>query len=205
LRLDLVRAEFRGNGEESVVGRIWAAPGGPQEITIAPGTQFWAQLAGPGGGGFGQIGGGRGGGGLRGGGIGQIGGGRQGMGALGQNTVPFGGDRYAEVRLPTACTDLGLPAPTRRDIMVPAPCPDVRVAAVAALYGQPGVHPAAVQVAIWALTDDPSRAALSPYLTRVVKSEGKVGLPIGPEAVLAAAAEVLGKAGIGTQAFAAFR
>ena len=181
MELDLVRAEFRGNGESSVVGRIWGAPKGPAEVTLEPGTQFWAQLGdglglGQGGGNrlFGQPG--------AGGGLNQLGGGRQGMGLLGDNRIDLGGDRYAEVVLPTACTNIGLPAPTRRDAMVAVRCPDPRVARVASLYGQPDVHPAAVQVAVWAVANDPPAKPISQYLQKAVK----LSLKADPESTVTA-------------------
>jgi hypothetical protein len=206
LELGLVRAEFRGNGDTSVIGRLWAAPNGPQEVTIEPGTQFWAQLGGlgnqPFGGGLGNnpLGGG--------GGFGQLGGGRrQGMGALGQNPVNLGGDRFADVRIPTACTNIGLPAPTRQDIMVAVRCPDPRVARIAALYGQPDVHPAAVQIAIWAVADDPPAKPIDQYL-RMTAKQAKRADPdstVTAEALLRQASDLLRKADVDPGLFSLFQ
>jgi hypothetical protein len=219
LELGLVKAEFRGNGDSSVVGRLWGVPGGPDEITIAPGTQFWAQLAAGGGGafgrggGFGQIGGGgfgRGGGFGQpgGGGFGQFGGGgRQGMGALGDNRFGLGGDRFADVRIPTACTNIGLPAPTRNDVMIAARCPDPRVARVAALYGQPGVQPGAVQVAIWAITDNPPLKPITQYLQRSARQLQKADAvtAVTAEGLLQHAADLLRRADVDPGLFTLFR
>jgi len=211
LELGLVRAEFRGNGDSSVVGRLWGVPNGPSEITIEPGTQFWAQLGAGGGGAFGrggglgQLGGGLGQ--LGGGGFGQLGGGRQGMGALGQNPVGLGGGRFADVRIPTACTNIGLPAPTRNDVMVAVRCPDPRIARVASLYGQPGVQPAAVQVAVWAITDNPPVKPISQFLQRAARQAQKAdaATAVTPEALLQQAADLLRRADVEPGLFTVFR
>jgi len=225
LELGLLRAEFRGNGDSSVYGRIWAAPGGPTQVTIEPGTQFWPLLSGrpgPGQGAYGQGGSGRGGfgqGGLGGGGFGQGGlggggfgrggggGGRQGMGGLGLLNLDLGGDRYAQVTIPTACTNLGVPSPTRRDVMIPAHCPDPRVASIAALHGELGIRPAAIQLAIWAIADDPPSTAVTGYLQRAVRAEKKADpeSPVTPESLIAAAAGLLRKVGVTPQEFRLFQ
>jgi len=203
MELGLARAEFRGNGDSSVVGRIWSAPDGPSEVTLAPGTQFWAQLGG--GLGFGQPGGGRGLG-QPGGGFNQLGGGRQGMGLLGDNRIGLGGDRYAEVVLPTACTNIGLPAPTRRDVMVAVRCPDPRVARVASLYGQPGVYPAAVQVAVWAVANDPPAKPVNQYVQKAVRLALKAdpASTLTADAILQQAAELLRRADVDPGLFTVF-
>jgi hypothetical protein len=204
MELGLARAEFRGNGDSSVVGRIWSAPDGPTEVTLAPGTQFWAQLGG--GLGLGQPGGGLGLG-QPGGGLGQLGGGRQGMGLLGQTKIDLGGDRYAQAVLPTACTDIGLPAPTRRDVMVAVRCPDPRVARITSLYGQPDVHPAAVQVAVWAVANDPPARPIDQYLQKAVKLALKTdpASTLTAEGLLQQAAELLRRADVDPELFSVFR
>jgi len=206
LELGLVKAEFRGNGDSSVVGRIWGTPNGPTELTLEPGTQFWAQL-GAGGGGFGR------GGGLgqpTGGAFGQLGGGgggRQGMGALGQNPINLGGDRFVDVRIPTACTNIGLPAPTRNDVMVAVRCPDPRIARVASLYGQPDVHPAAVQVAVWAITDNPPAKPISQFLQRAARQLQKADATtaLSADGLLQQAADLLRRADVDPSLFTVFR
>ncbi len=178
LDLDLVRAEFRGNGESSVVGQLWRGPNGPQQLTVDPGTQFWAQL-----------------------------GGRQGMGTLGQNTIDFGGGRMAQVSIPTACTNIGLPAPTRRDIMVPSACPDPRVARIASMAGTEAVAPAAAQVAIWAVANDPPRRPIESYLKKAVKALKKADpdTEATTESILAEAATLLRRAEVSPDAFQLFK
>jgi hypothetical protein len=178
LDLDLLRAEFRGNGESSVVGQLWRAPNGPQQVTVDPGTQFWAQL-----------------------------GGRQGMGTLGQNTIDFGSGRMAQVSIPTACTNIGLPAPTRRDIMVPSPCPDPRVARIASMAGTKGVAPAAAQVAIWAVANDPPRRPIESYLKKVVKALKKADsdAEVTADSILTEAATLLRRAEVSPEAFQLFK
>lgn len=197
MELGFVRAEFRGNGDSSVVGRIWGMASGPEEVTISPGTQFWAQLGGFGAGGLGG----------RGGGYGQLGGGRQGMGALGDNRIRLGEGRYAQVTIPTACTNIGLPPPTRRDIMIPVRCPDPRVARVASLYGQPGVHPAAVQVAIWAICNDPPTKPVIRYLQKMARATTKAHPETGmtAEALLEQAANLLRTADVDPKLFVIFQ
>jgi len=216
LELGLLRAEFRGNGDASVYGRIWAAPGGPTQVTIEPGTQFWPLLGGRPGpdqgaygqgglGGFGQGGSGQGGFGQ--GGFGQRGGGgRQGMGGLGLLNLDLGRGRYAQVTVPTACTNLGLPSPTRRDIMIAARCPDPRVAGIAALYGQLGIEPAAIQLAIWALANNPPSTAVRGYLQRAVKAEKKANPEsvVTPESLIAAAAGLLERVRVTPREFRLF-
>lgn len=177
LDLDLVRAEFRGNGDSSVVGQLWRAPTGPQQVTVDPGTQFWAQL-----------------------------GGRQGMGALGQTQIDFGSGRYAQARIPTACTNIGLPAPTRRDIMIPSPCPDPRVARIASMAGSKEVKLAAVQVAIWAVANDPDPRPIQSYLKKVVKATKKADpeTKVTAESILSEAATLLRRAEVAPEAFRLF-
>jgi len=178
LDLDLVRAEFRGNGEDSVIGQLWRAPNGPQQLTVDPGTQFWAQL-----------------------------GGRQGMGTLGQTSIDFGNGRYAQVRIPTACTNLGLPAPSRRDIMIPSPCPDPRVARIASMAGGEKVSAAAVQVAIWAIANDPPSRSVASYLKRVVKAQEKENpeTEVSGGSILAEAATLLRRAEVSPEAYQLFK
>lgn len=178
LDLDLVRGEFRGNGDSSVLGQLWRTPHGPQQVTVDPGTQFWSQL-----------------------------GGRQGMGALGQTTIDFGNRRYAQVSIPTACTNLGLPAPTRKDIMIPSPCPDPRVARIASMAGSEEVKPAAVQVAIWAVANDPDSRPIQSYLKKVVKAQKRADpeAEVTAESILTEAATLLRRAEVSPEAFRMFR
>jgi hypothetical protein len=195
LEAGLLQAEFRGNGDSSVVGRIRAAAGGPTGVTIQPGTQFWAQL----GGGQGQLGQGN-----RG--LSQLGG-RQGLGALGQTDLKLTPGRLAQITLPAACTNLGLPAPTRHDIMIASRPPDARVAALAARYGEPGISHAACQVAIWAITDNPSRKAINFYLAREVRAAARSTseAEVSSDSILASAAELLRGTLVQPETLALFR
>ncbi|HJN17712.1 MAG TPA: hypothetical protein QGH10_19595, partial [Armatimonadota bacterium] len=154
LELGLVDAEFRGNGGQSVIGEIWGTPGGPRTLTIAPGTQFWAQLGGIGGNQRGGIGGNN-----RGGGV-------QGMGALGGGTINLGQNLQARVEIATACTNIGMREPGRRDVMVATRCPDDRVAKVAALATGPDVSHPVYQLAVWAIANDPPREMVDKYVTK---------------------------------------
>jgi len=210
----VLRAEFRGNGDSSVVGRLWAVSGGPSQVTIAPGTEFWPLANGDpnfgqrGQGSSGQLGGfGQSGSGQRGqGGLGQLGG-RQGMGALGQPSIGLSRAGYAQFVVPTACTNLGLPSPTRRDIMVPIACPDPRIAGIAALHGQLGVEPTAVQIAVWALANDPPRGAVDTYLEKAAKAAraDHPDVTVTAASLLASAAALLQRVGLSPQGFRLFQ
>ena len=205
IELGLVQAEFRGNGDESIVGLIARGPNGPKELVLEPGTQFWAQLGGGGGfgqggfgqggrrqGGFGQGGFGQGGfgqGGLFQGGGGQRGGGIQGMGALEGGTIDMG-EAVVQITIPTACTNIGLRAPRRGDILIATRCPDQRVARVAALAKEPGVAYPTVQVAVWAVANNAPREAIEMYVRKLVKAERKKN----PEAEVVTIETLLGQA-----------
>jgi len=197
IELGLVQAEFRGNGDESIVGLIARGPNGPKELVLEPGTQFWAQLGGFGQGGFGQGGFGQGGrrqggfnqGGLNQGGFNQQGGGIQGMGALEGGTIDMG-EAVVQVTLPTACTNIGLRAPQRGDILIATRCPDQRVARVAALAKEPGVAYPTVQVAVWAVANNAPREAIELYVEKLAKAERKKN----PEAEMVTTETLLGQA-----------
>ena len=192
IELGLVQAEFRGNGDESIVGLIARGPNGPKELVLEPGTQFWAQLGGFGQGGFGQGGFGQGGrrqGGFNQGGFNQQGGGIQGMGALEGGTIDMG-EAVVQVTLPTACTNIGLRAPQRGDILIATRCPDQRVARVAALAKEPGVAYPTVQVAVWAVANNAPREAIELYVEKLAKAERKKN----PEAEVVTAETLLGHA-----------
>jgi len=121
-----IQATFYGNGDQSVRGRIRSAPYGPDQIYVPPGTQFWAQR-----------------------------GGMQGMTTLGYVPIDLSRRPMVYVEIPTACTNLDLPAPTGYDIMVPTACPDPRMAALCNQIGRLGPRRQVAQLAVWAVANDP--------------------------------------------------
>jgi hypothetical protein len=86
-------------------------------------------------------------------------------------------------------------------------CPDPRVARIAALYGQPDVQPAAVQVAIWAVADDPPAKPIDQYLRTIAKQARKAdaNTTVTVEALLLQAAELLRKADVDPGPFSLFQ
>jgi hypothetical protein len=164
LRTGQIQAEFRGGGDTGVWGYIQRGETGPSGVTIAPGTQFWAQA-----------------------------GGRQGQAGIGGGGGGLTDSRYAQIWIPTACTNFNLRAPTEDDVMVASasPSPDMtRLCAVTALARPPQ---AMVQVAVWAVANDPPRQRLSSYLRgQAAASEGALTV----QAILEGAAQLLVTAGL---------
>ena len=134
-----VWAQFRGWGQDAVRGTIGRSAYGPQQLSIAPGTQFQAQRPGV-----------------------------QGMMTLGQTRVDLRGQSLAQVTIPAVCTNLGWRTPTAADIMVPARHPNTRLASVAAAASQRRVAPPVAQLATWAVANNPRRADIERYLNEVV-------------------------------------
>jgi len=133
-----VRGAFFGNGESSVRAYLERDEFGPGEVTVEPGTQFFAQFGG-GGGGRGRT---------------------QGMGALGQTNIDFSDRSFASVDIPTVCTDIGLPAPTVADAMIPTAPPDVWMAQLLALPALTEAPHGAFQIAAWAIANNPPGPAV---------------------------------------------
>ncbi len=122
-----VEAVFYGNGDQSVTGRIRRSAFGPEQIVIEPGTQFWAQQDG-----------------------------LQGMTTLGWVPIDLSRRAVAYFQVPTACTNLDLPAPTRYHRMAPVPCPDPRMAALTQEIDRAAPSRPAAQLAVWAIANDPT-------------------------------------------------
>jgi hypothetical protein len=172
LERGLVRAAFWGAGDTGVMGAIERDEGGPSSVTIAPGTQFWAQTAG-----------------------------RQGQASVGTTRASLTG-AFAQVWVPTACTNLGRPAPTARDVMVPSPCPNAdmeRLCRTVVLGSEPR---AAIQVAVWAVANDPPYWKLRGYLAE--QSDLSDGA-LTPEGIMDGAARLLQRAGRDPGDFRMFR
>lgn len=174
LRDGTLWAEFRGTGGASVSGVIGAPPGGPRLVQIPSGTQFQAQLPG-----------------------------RQGMSALGSLHIDLGEQRLAQVIVPTACTNLGWAEPTPDDVLVPLPCPDVRLARLAAVLDLHPTSQPVAQLAVWALSDNPPLALVQPYL--VQQAPGfDLAAYAERRAIVQQAAQLLGAAGLEPAGFRMF-
>ena len=167
-------AEFHGAGGSSVSGILGNREPGPVMVQIPSGTQFQAQLPG-----------------------------RQGMSTLGSLKVPLQPGQLASVNIPTACTALGLPEPTAEDVMIPRPCPDARLARLAAALDARPVPQAAAQVAVWALSDNPPLMLVQPYLNDQAPGFDLAAYAARRELVQQAAA-LLGAAGLEPRQFRMF-
>jgi len=173
LRSGQIKAEFRGAGDSGVTGIITRGEAGPSGVVVAPGTQFWAQ-----------------------------GGGRQGLASISGSQADLSGERYAQVWVPTACTNFGLRAPSDKDVMVPSPAPSADMARLcrAATLAQP--PRALVQVAVWAVANDLPLQRLATYLRgQAAASDGE----LTPRAILDGAANLLLAAGLDPAEYRMFR
>lgn len=174
LRDGLVVAQFRGAGGSSVSGTLGAAGAEPLQLRIPSGTQFLAQLPG-----------------------------RQGMSALGSVNLNLAPGQLAQVVIPTACTALGLPEPTPEDIMIPFPCPDARLARVAAVLDQYLVAQPVAQLAVWAISDNPPVQLVQPYLMEQAPGLDRDSYA-QRQGLLENAAGLLAAAGLPVEAFRMF-
>lgn len=165
-------AEFRGAGDRAVTGTIGRTGEQPLDVNIPAGTQFWAQ-----------------------------GGGRQGQSGFGNRTIGLRDVKVAQVTLHTACTNLGLPEATADDIMIPVAPHDGRLAQ---LMGLPGIEQQphmAVQVAVWAITNN----ARGYDVRRMLRKEPGVGSSEYATQMLTLAADLMRQAGLDPQTFRLFR
>ena len=129
-----VEAVFYGNGDQSVTGRIRRSAFGPEQIIIEPGTQFWAQQEG-----------------------------LQGMTTLGWVPIDLSRRAVAYFEVPTACTNLDRPAPTRYDRMAPVWCPEPRMAALTEEIGRSVPPRPVAQLAVWAIANNPTWDEVADY------------------------------------------
>ncbi len=152
-----VWAEFRGNGDSSVLAIIGKNDPSITEVTIPAGSRFQvAQLAPGGFGGFGGRGG------LR-----QFGGGRQGMFGARTTTGMLAFAPAVTLTIPAVCGNWNLPAPTRRDILVILPPSGPEAALVAAAQRTRASHPA-LQIAMWAVANNAPARAAAEYLADLI-------------------------------------
>lgn len=147
----LIAAQFRGAGGDRVMGTIERLTPQPLEVVIQPGTQFYAQFGGFGGG----FGPGRGG-------IGQRG--IQGMSTFGLTPVDLRSKSVAFVRVPTCCTDFGLREPGPDDVLVPGPPREPQIAKVAAVAARERTEHNVAQLAIWAVANNIPKWAARKYV-----------------------------------------
>ncbi len=168
-------AQFRGAGPDAVQGMVGRTTYGPSNVSIGPGTQFWGQR-----------------------------GGVQGMTTLGAVNIDLSGQRMARVRIPVACTNIGLRTPTPTDVMVAAPCPDQRMRRLAGVIArrQPP-HPAA-QLAVWAVANNPPEWQIDRYLREVV-GPGQPAVARKREELVVSAEKLLRAAGLSPIEFRMFR
>lgn len=148
-------AQLHGAGDSQVAGVIGRTGNDPIIAQLDPGTLYQPQSGGlrgqQQGGRQAQLGGGG-------------GGGRQGQLGLSSLSVDLTTTAVAQVVIPSACTNYGLPEPTAKDVMTPTVCPDVRLVQLASLAQAQSAPHAAVQLAVWAITDNPSAPRMREYL-----------------------------------------
>ncbi len=169
-----VWVQFRGWGQGAVRGTIGRSAYGPQQLSIGPGTQFRAQRRGV-----------------------------QGMMTLGETPVDLRGRSIAQVIVPAVCTNLGWRTPTAADVLLPVKRPNNRLVGVAVAASQRRVPVPAVQIAVWAVANNPPRADIECYLNEVV-----AGVPAPPQLeksrLLREAAELLRAAQLKPEEFRVF-
>ena len=167
-------AQFWGAGPTAVQGIVGRSAFGPGSATISPGTQFWGQYPG-----------------------------MQGMTTLRGQHIDLSGQRLAHVRIPVACTNLGLRTPTPGDTMVIAACPDRRMARLAAVIETRKPPQPAAQLAVWAIANDPPREVVGRYLYQTVNAPPPEAL-VEMELLAGTTANLLKEAGLQPSAFRMF-
>ncbi|MDI9584806.1 MAG: hypothetical protein QM473_11345 [Acidobacteriota bacterium] len=166
-------AQFWGGGDTGVNGVVGRGETGPRGVDISPGTQFWAQTTG-----------------------------RQGQTSLGRTQVDLSSQRYARVWIPTACTNFNLLAPTEEHAMNAFPCPSEDMARLCALPELWGFPRPSIQLAVWAIANDPPPARLRGYLRDQVRASDNALTEGG---IVSGAATLLANAGLDPVRFAMFR
>ncbi len=162
-------AEFKGAGDSAVAGVVSRIGTDPLIVQIDGGTQFLAQA-----------------------------GGRQGQNTLGTLSIDLTNVAIAQVTIPTACTNLGLPPATVTDVMTPVVCPDSRLARLACLPAISTTPRPAAQLAVWALTDNPRPRAVSGYLQEMSAAGAS-------EVLIRQASDLIVAAGLNPRRFRLFR
>ncbi len=170
-----IQAEFYGNGDQSVRGRIRPAPFGPEQVIVAPGTQFWAQQPG-----------------------------LQGMTTVGWVPIDLRNRPFVFVEIPTACTNYDRPAPSRWHRMIPYPCPSPAMAALSETAAKLQPDRAVVQLAVWAVANDPEWEQVVGYAQAHAAGESEQERATGALSLRQQAAGLLRSAWIDPAAFRMF-
>lgn len=171
-----IQAEFYGNGDQSVRGRISRGSAGPQIVQFDAGTQFQPTTPG-----------------------------RQGMGTLGSIEVDLSRQRIAWVEIPTACTDYDLPAPTRMDRMIPGPPLNREMVEVSDTIAYLRPDRPVAQIAVWAVANDPGWAEIVEWALERSGSDDTEQAAAIAERYRQQAAYVIWEAGINPARYQMFR
>ncbi len=175
IKSGVLQAEFRGAGDNLVTGTIRSSNPQLSQMYIPGGTQFQGQQPG-----------------------------RQGMNSVQPQRYGLNSSGETKITIRTACTDIGLPAPTVADVMVPMPCPDQRIARLASVVEARSAAPEAVQIAVWAIANNPPPAALRPYLERSAPGVPAIAEPKRRE-LMNTVASLLRDAGVDPAGIAMFQ
>ena len=175
IRSGVLQAEFRGAGDNFVTGTVRSTNPQLTQMYVPPGTQFQGQVPG-----------------------------RQGMNTLQPQRLGLNPGGETKVTILTACTDIGLPAPTASDVLIPMPCPDERIARLAAVVEAHSPSPEVAQIAVWAIANNPPSAALRVFMDRVAPGAPPVAEPTR-RGLMNAAATLLRDAGLEPASFAMFQ
>lgn len=170
-----IQAEFYGNGDQSVRGRIRPMAFGPDQVLVAPGTQFWAQQPG-----------------------------MQGMTTLGWVPIDLRNRPFVFVEIPTACTNYDRPAPGRWDRMIAYCCPSQRMAALAETVGRVQPSRAVAQLAVWAVANNPEWTEIVGYAESNAPGDTEEARTANAVAMQQQAAQLVAAAGIDPSGFRMF-
>jgi hypothetical protein len=149
---EAIWAEFRGTGDMGVDAVIGRNPGGPSHVVVSPGTQFWAQA-----------------------------GGRQGMSTVGSVPIDLTENAVVRLTIPTACTNISRLAPEPRHVMYATRCPDERMRILCSRVNREKDDPGAVQLAVWAIANNPSLRTVSRHWDSIIAEDIAEGDPFEAE------------------------
>ena len=105
-----------------------------------------------------------------------------------------------QVTLASCCTNLGLPEASSDDIMVAVACPDTRLSRLMSLPAIEDRPHAAVQVAVWAIANNPRPNEVR----RVLRQEPDAEAAFADQMIVLAA-DLVRQAGLEPQEFRLFR
>jgi hypothetical protein len=138
-------AEFRGAGDARVSGVIRRQGTGPVTVRLPRGTQFTTARPG-----------------------------LQSLVSAQDTSIDLTSGDSAQIEVPTLCINFGKPPPTPEDVVSLGPVGDEGVRRILSLPYVSGVSRAALQIAVWELTDNPSAAAVQPFLRRMGGPPGQI-------------------------------